>query len=284
MVYRPPSEAYSLIIQVTIGCSQNDCIFCSMYKAKEFRVRPMEDILLDFDMARETYASVRKIFLADGDALMCKTEDLIQILKYIKDKFPECQQVTTYASPRSVLVKDVEELKQLQQHGLSMVYMGLESGNEKVLEYMKKKATKEEIIEAANRIHEARIKLSVTAISGLGGRSLWKEHAVDTGKVFSEMKPEYAALLTLMVEEGTPLKQKVETGEFELLSAYDILFETKLLLEHFQSPGTVFRSNHASNYVNLAGTLDDDTPRLLAQLDEAIEGNIALKSEWMRGL
>lgn len=282
-VYRPPSEAYSLIIQVTIGCSQNDCIFCNMYKEKRFRMRKLEEVLSDFAEARAKYRTVKKIFLADGDALICRMDYLEAILQFIQEHFPECTQVTAYGSPRSVLLKKQEELNKLRELGLSMIYMGLESGNAEVLKFMKKGATPDEMIEAAGKIHEAGIRLSATAISGLGGQKLWREHAQDTGKVLSKMKPEYVGLLTLMVEEDLPLADEIRQGNFELLTPYDILIETKELLKNIDCPGCIFRSNHASNYVNLRGTLNEDREFMIGLLDEAIQGNIHLKSEWMRG-
>ena len=284
IVYRPPSEAYSLIVQVTIGCSQNHCAFCSMYKTKQFRIRSTDEIIDDFMEAREMYPKIEKIFLADGDALICPVQDLEMILKLIRKKFPECRQVTCYASPKSILLKKTDELKRLCQLGLSMVYMGLESGSDKVLEYMKKGADSKEMIKAAEKIHNAGIRLSVTALSGLGGKKWWKEHAVETGKVLSEMKPEYAGLLTLMIEEGVPLEQEIKSGRFQLMNPYEILIETREMLEHMDCPGCIFRSNHASNYISLRGTLNKDKEKLIKQLDQAVSGSAHLKSEWMRML
>lgn len=283
IVYRPPSEAYSLIIQVTIGCSQNDCIFCNMYKEKNFRVRNLDEVLDDFSEARKIYRNVGKIFLADGDALICRTDYLETILKFIRREFPECRQITCYGSPRSILLKKQEELEKLQKLGLSMIYMGLESGNKDVLEYMKKGADPDEMVEAAQKVHNAGIRLSVTAISGLGGRKMWKEHAKDTGKIFSRMKPDYIGLLTLMVEEELPLAEEIRSGRFELMNPYEILIETREMLKNMDCPGCIFRSNHASNYVNLRGTLNEDKEAMIRLLDEAIEGNVNLKTEWMRG-
>lgn len=283
MIYRPPSEAYSLIVQVTIGCSQNHCIFCSMFKEKRFRIRKVEEVLEDLQDARNKYRYVEKIFLADGDALICKMTDLEAILHFIKDQFPECKQVTLYGSPRSILMKQQEDLDKLRELGISMIYMGLESGNDEVLTYMKKGVTSQEMIEAAQKVKQAKIRLSVTAISGLGGRRLWKEHAKDTGLVLSQMKPDYIGLLTLMIEEDLPLADKIRSGEFELLNPYDILIETKEMLKYMDCPDYIFRSNHASNYVNLRGTLNQDKEAMINLLDEAIKGNVHLKSEWMRG-
>lgn len=284
IVYRPPSEAYSLIVQVTIGCSQNHCAFCSMYKNKTFRIRRIDEITADFMEARKMYPRVEKIFLADGDALICPMKHLEIILDLIREEFPECRQVTCYASPKSILLKTPDELKRLKESGMSMVYMGLESGSEKVLNYMKKGADPKEMTEAAEKIHNAGIRLSVTAISGLGGRKWWKEHAVETGKVLSQMKPEYVGLLTLMVEEGVPLEQEIQNGNFQLMNPYDILIETKEMLKHMDCLGCIFRSNHASNYVTLRGTLNQDKDLLIEQLNQAIDGNAHLKSEWMRML
>ncbi|MGI6500695.1 MAG: radical SAM protein [Anaerostipes sp.] len=284
IVYRPPSEAYSLIVQVTIGCSQNTCAFCSMYKDKKFRVRDVKDVIEDFAIARATYSSVSKIFLADGDALICNMDDLKIILEYIQEHFPECKQVTCYGSPKSILTKTQEELNTLKMLGLSMVYTGLESGNAKVLKDMEKTASPEDMIQGADKIHKAGIRLSVTAISGLGGRDMWQEHAIDTGKVLSKMKPEYIGLLTLMVEPEVLLEQRIKEGRFQVLNPYDILVETKLMLLHMDCQGSIFRSNHASNYVNLSGTLNRDKNKMIEELDQAIQGNIHLKSEWMRAL
>lgn len=284
MIYRPPSEAYSLIVQVTIGCSQNRCIFCNMFKEKRFRIRKVEEVLEDLQDARDRYQYVEKIFLADGDALVCKMKDLERILNFIQQNFKECKQVTLYGSPRSILMKKQYELKKLKELGISMIYMGLESGNDEVLAYMKKGVTSQEMIEAANKVKNANIRLSVTAISGLGGRRLWREHAKDTGLVLSQMKPDYVGLLTLMIEEDLPLYDKIRDGEFEILNPYDILIETKEMLKYMDCPDCIFRSNHASNYVNLRGTLNDDKEAMIQTLDEAIKGNIHLKSEWMRAL
>lgn len=283
-VYRPPSEAYSLIIQLTIGCSQNSCIFCHMYKEKAFHIRPLDAVLADFAEMRLRYRKVGRIFLADGDALIAKTDYLCAVLTYIREHFPECERVTCYASPKSILLKTPEELRLLQSLGLSMVYLGLESGSDEVLAFMKKGVTAAQIIQAAEKIHAAAIKLSVTAISGLGGQALWREHAIRTGEVLSAMHPEYVGLLTLMIDEEVPLAREVREGRFQLLTPYDVLIETKEMLTHMDCPDCVFRSNHASNYLNLRGTLNADKPAMLALLDKAITGNVHLKSEWMRGL
>lgn len=283
-VYRPPSEARSLIVQVTYGCSHNTCAFCSMYKAKQFRLRPMEEILEDFRMARQAYSVVRRIFLADGDALIRPAADLERILEYIAQLFPECERVTCYASPSSIHKRTPEELKRLRAHNLTMVYMGLESGCDEVLKRMRKGHTAADIVAAGQKINAAGIELSVTAISGLGGVEMWREHAMDTAAALSAMKPAYIGLLTLMVEPGTPLYDWVEQGRFTLLDSHQVLEETALLVAQLDCEGAVFRMNHASNYLTLKGTLNEDKQALLQRIHSAMSGRTDLRPEYFRAL
>lgn len=282
-VYRPPSEAYSLIVQVTYGCSHNRCAFCDMYDDKHFAMRPMEEIREDFELARRVYRRVERVFLADGDALMRKTDDLVQILGLIYGLFPECERVTCYASPTSIQIKSEEELRLLREKGLKMVYMGLESGCDEVLARMNKGHTAAEIVAAGQKARRSGLWLSVTAISGLGSRELWQEHAIGTAQAFSAMNPEYIGLLTLMVEPGTPLESWVREGTFHVLNAVEVLRETELFLQHIDSPGSVFRMNHASNYLTLKGTLNEDRERLLQQVRQGLAGH-GLRDEFMRAL
>lgn len=282
-VYRPPSEAYSLIIQVTYGCSHNRCAFCDMYDDKHFAMRPMEEIREDFEQARRVYRRVERVFLADGDALMRKTDDLVQILGLVYGLFPECQRVTCYASPTSLQIKSEEELRLLREKGLKMVYMGLESGCDAVLERMDKGHTAAQIIAAGQKARRSGLQLSVTAISGLGSRELWREHAVETAQAFNAMNPEYIGLLTLMVEPGTPLEKWVREGSFYVLKPVEVMQEMELFLQHIDSPGSVFRMNHASNYLTLKGTLNQDRERLLQQVRQGLAGR-GLKDEFLRGL
>ncbi len=283
-VYRPPSEAYSLIVQVTYGCSHNRCAFCDMYDDKHFALRPMDEIREDFVLARRVYPRVDRIFLADGDALMRKTADLSDILDLIADLFPECERVSCYASPMSLQVKREDELRLLRSKGLALVYMGLESGCDEVLSRMQKGHTSAAIVAAGQKARRCGLALSVTAISGLGSVALWQQHARDTARAVSEMKPEYLGLLTLMVERGTPLERWVRDGEFTLLTPPEILKETELLLQCADSEGTVFRANHASNYLTLKGTLNGDRDALLGQIAAALAGRRDLKPEFLRAL
>ena len=277
MVYRPPSEAYSLIVQVTYGCSHNTCAFCSMYKEKRFALRPLHEVLEDFQMARQRYRSVRRIFLADGDALIRKASELYTILDTIRELFPECERVTSYASPSSIRLRTDEELQILRAKGLTMVYMGLESGSDKG-------HPAAEIIEMGQKVRRNGMALSVTAITGLGGPELLEEHAVKTAEAFNAMNPEYIGMLTLMVEPGTPLYDWVHDGSFRLLDQHQVLKETELLVSHFDSPGSVFRMNHASNYLDLRGTLNQDRDALLAKIHQAEQDLSCLRPESWRGL
>ena len=283
-VYRPPSEARSLIVQVTYGCSHNTCAFCSMYKAKKFTLRPMEEILEDFRLARQAYSKVGRIFLADGDALIRPAADLERILEEIAELFPECERVTCYASPSSIHKRTPEELKRLRERNLTMVYMGLESGCDEVLKRMRKGHTAADIVAAGQKINAAGIDLSVTAISGLGGVELWREHAMDTAAALSAMKPAYIGLLTLMVEPGTPLYDWVEKGQFQLLDSHQVLEETALLVAQLDCEGAVFRMNHASNYLTLKGTLNEDKQALLKRIHSAMSGRTDLRPEYFRAL
>lgn len=277
-VFRPPSEAYSLIVQATIGCSHNKCAFCQMYREKQFRIRPIEEVMRDLDEARATYPLIDRVFLADGDALILPQEHLIKILRYIRKEIPECKRVGIYSSPRSITTKTLEQLTELHAEGLSIAYLGLESGCEAVLSRMNKGETVAEIIEAGLKVRAAGITLSVTAINGLGGAEMSREHAIDTAKAVSAIKPEFIALLTLRVYNGTPLADWVKAGTITLLDPVDLARESRLFLEHVDSEGSVFRSNHASNYLPLAGALNQDRDKLLAQLDAALAGKRRFRS------
>ena len=283
-LYRPPSEARSLIVQATIGCSNNTCTFCSMYKEKSFRIRPIDEIIKDFETGREMYRFVQRIFIADGDALIMPMEYWKTILDTIQRLFPECERVTCYATAKSILKKSIDELIYLRNNGLAMVYMGLESGSDEILTRINKGITSKQMIEAANMLHEAEIDISVTAINGLGGSELLVHHAEETGKVLSKMKPSYIGLLTLLIEPGTPLYDQHNMGDFKLLTAEEVLWEIKIIIENCDCPGSVFRANHASNFLPLKGTLNRDKEYLISQINQALDGKKMLNPDWMRGL
>lgn len=284
-VYRPPSEAYSLIVQVTIGCAHNKCTFCSMFKDKKFRVRKVSEVLEDLDSARKDYRQVNKIFLADGDALVLQNKDLLVILNHIRKLFPECERVGIYGSPQDILRKSKEELVELFENGIGIIYIGAESGSDKVLKEIQKGATRVEIIDAVKRIESSGIKSSVTFISGLAGKNGWEEHAIESGTMISEMEPSYVGLLTLITEPGAELHRDILEGRFHVLSPIEVLKETEVLLEHIKvTKACVFRSNHASNYVSLKGDLPQDRESMLAQLRLAMKNSNMLKDDRFRML
>jgi len=256
-----------------------------MFKDKKFRVRDVKEVFEDFDMARKYYKRVERIFLADGDALVLTNEKLVTILDYIKKLFPECERVTIYGSPQDVLKKTPEELVELREKGIEMIYIGAESGSDRVLKDVCKGATREEIITAVKRIEESGIKSSVTFISGLGGKENWREHAIDSATMISEMEPAYVGLLTLLVDKKAELHADVKSGAFELLSPEEVVVETALMMENINVDKTcVFRSNHASNYVSLRGNLPKDKNAMLKQLENAMKNAGQLKDERFRAL
>lgn len=279
-LYRPPSEAYSLIIQVTLGCSHNKCNFCSMYKTKRFSIKELEIIKKEIDEFRNIYDNVERIFLADGDALIIPMEKLREILKYINKVFPECNRITMYASPKSIKNKTLEELIELNKLGLKMVYMGIESGSEIVLEKINKGATREELIESGKKIKESGILLSATVIAGIGGRTYSHIHAKDTRRLISEISLDYLGVLSLMVEENTDIYNDIKEGRFKLLNSIEILKEIKEIIINIDTEDKIiFRSNHASNYVSLRGTLGEDKDRLIYDIDWCIKNHKLAKEE-----
>ena len=283
-VYRPPSEAYSLIIQSTLGCSHNGCAFCSMYKDKRFSIRSVEAVISDLRTARTYYKRVQRVFFADGDALMRDTNSQLELLHAVYEIFPECERVTCYASPNSIAVKSDGELEKMCSAGLDMLYIGLESGSDEVLTQMNKGCTSAEIIRCTARAKHAGFKISVTAILGLGGERLMEEHAICTADALSAIKADYIGLLSLMLEPGAALYDEYTAGRFKAPMPRDILAELRLMLEHIDSEGSVFRANHASNYVDLRGTLNADCPRMLAEVEAALGGRRGIKPEYFRGL
>lgn len=285
MVYRPPSEAYSLIFQVTVGCSHNKCTFCTMFKDKSFHIRKPEAIRRDMLEMRQAYSRVGRIFLADGDALCLANSKLLEILGWIREIFPECERVGIYGSSGDILRKTPEELKELKEAGIGIVYIGAESGSAEVLRRVNKNGTRGEIIKAVRMVEEAGIWSSVTFISGLGGRELQREHALDTATMLNEMRPHYASFLTLIIEPPAPMWKDLQDGNFELLKPVEVLDEMELFLENVDLSETcIFRSNHASNYLALKGDLPQDRDRLLAQVREARRRPEMLRGESWRGI
>lgn len=281
-IWRPPSEARSLILQATIGCSNNTCTFCGSYKDKKFRIKSVDQFIQDVHVAQPYYRNVERIFLADGDALVIKTQQLSDTLDILYREFPKLTRVGVYASPQNLLQKSVGELKLLKAHGLGIIYLGVETGSDSLLTRVKKGVTREEMIRAGSKVVEAGIPLSVTIVIGLGGPELSEVHAKETASLLNSMKPDYVGALTLMVVEGTELCEEWKRGEFTLLTPAETLRELYWLIESLNTK-TVFRSNHASNYLPLGGNLPEERGRLLHEIERAQKRGV-YKSEYLRGL
>lgn len=267
-LYRPPSEAFSLILQITIGCSHNKCSFCSMYKGVQFHIKPFEQIKAEIDYFRSRAKYVNRIFLADGDALIVPTEKLIEILKYIKNIFPECERISTYASPKSLELKSEDELKKIKDNGISLLYIGAESGSDEVLKNINKGVTSKELGDLILKAKKVGFKTSVTFIVGILGEKDFREHAIATGNFISRCEPDYVGILSLMLEENTTIYQEWLKGNFKEADGIDILKEIKLIIENINvTSNIIFRSNHASNYINLKGNLPEDKKRLIQEID-----------------
>lgn len=284
-IWRPPSEARSYLLQVTMGCTHNQCTFCSMYRDKPFRIRDEKEVIEDLHMAREAFPYVERVFFCDGDALCLPTEKLLRLMRKTKEILPEVKRINMYGAPRDVLNKTPEDLKLLRDAGLEFIYIGAESGSDIVLERIKKGATRQEIIQAVQKIEAAGIKASVTFIAGLGGRELWKEHARETGTMIGEMGASYVGVLTLLLDPEAPLYEDLKAGRFQLLTAEEAVSETLEMVENIHmKPGSscVFRSNHATNYVTLKGNLPEDRERFIEQLKYALEHPQLFRDERLR--
>jgi radical SAM superfamily enzyme YgiQ (UPF0313 family) len=285
-VIRPPSEANSYILQVTYGCSHNHCTFCGTYQDKPFKVRDTSQVLEDINLARSLIPATRRVFLADGDALVLSSNRLNIILDALRDAFPDLERVGLYANAQNLLRKSINELKNLHQKGLGIVYLGLESGDDEALTRVEKGATAEEMIEAISRAKQAGLLVSVIGILGIAGPDGSAQHARRTGQVVSQMDPDYFSMLILMLVPGTQLHQQWEAGAFHLPEAEEMLTELRQVIINLDGlTHCVFRTNHASNYLPLRGTLPGDKAHLLATLDAAIaQGRDVFRSEAWRGL
>lgn len=282
-IYRPPGEWKSYLLQATVGCSNNTCTFCNMYRDKKFHIRPMADILEDIRMAKAYYGDVRRVFLCDGDAIIMRTADLITILDTLYATFPSLEKVTTYAGPRSTLTKTPEELKLLREHGLARAYLGVETGSGALLRKVKKGVDAQEMLEAGVRLREAGIDLWVMILLGLGGREGSREHILDTAAMMNEMKPRHLSALTLTLYPGTELYDDWRAGRFTPITPTESLQEIRLLLEKLDVDPLHFTCDHASNYVPLKGSLPEDRAHFLARLDRVLESGEGMRPEWSRG-
>jgi radical SAM superfamily enzyme YgiQ (UPF0313 family) len=265
-LYRPPSEANSIIFQVTLGCSFNKCSFCNMYRTKEYSERPWEEIKSEIDLVSKSYPQTEKIFLADGDALNLSTSRLIQILDYLKGNFPNLKRISCYAMPKNLLQKSYDDLKQLNGRGLNMFYVGIETGHDVVLKKITKGATAKSIVDACRRAKKSGFILSCMVILGIGGKKYSIEHITQTAKVVSEVSPDFLAALTLILEDGVYDEFMQKFGEkFEPLDDTSVLEELEILVSKV-NPSTpiVFRANHASNVYSIGGNLPEDKDKILS--------------------
>jgi radical SAM superfamily enzyme YgiQ (UPF0313 family) len=283
-VFRPPSEAESYLLAVTTGCSHNRCSFCAMYRGKRFRARPEREVLEDIAMAKETLGDVRRVFLLDGDAFVLSAGKLIRILDALKAAFPSLNRVGSYVNAGNVLAKSDDELRSIAEAGLRIGYLGLESGDPDVVSRCDKGATVDGMVEAVTRAQAAGIRMSVMALLGLAGPGGSAAHARATALAANRMQPRFLSLLTVSPVPGTPLFDDVEAGRWRPPSPKEALRELRFIVQGLELSGTVFRSNHASNYLPLSGRLPADKSRLLGTIDLALAGEIALTPEFLRGL
>ena len=287
-LFRPPSEARSLILQVTNGCSWNRCTFCEMYTApqKKFSVKPQSEIEQELQQVASSGYPVRRVFLADGDAMTLSFRRLRELLLAIRQHFPDVQRISSYCLPRNLKNKSVDELAELQQLGLSLMYVGCESGDDLVLEKIDKGENYASSLDALHKIKQAGMKSSVMILNGLGGQQYTEQHAINSAKLMNEAQPEFLSTLVVSFPGGIERFQQGFGGEFQPLTQQQLFQEMEILLDTLELERTVFRSDHASNYLVLKGTLNRDKAQLLQQVRTAIQrpGVIPLREEWQRGL
>jgi radical SAM superfamily enzyme YgiQ (UPF0313 family) len=284
-IIRPPSEAYSLLLQVTVGCSHNKCTFCGTYRQKKFRIKSLEQIKKDLREASR-YENVEKVFLCDGDALIIPQPRLEEILKLIDDNIPNIKRIGTYANAKSILRKSVDEIKKLRDLGLKIIYLGVETGNVELLQKIKKGVTYEQMVEAAHRVKEAGIILSITVLLGLGGIEKSIEHAIDTAKILSDMDPDYVGALTLMLVPETELYKDYLAGRFVLPDTFGFIRELYLMIANSNFTNCYFTSNHASNYLPIKAYLPREKEKILKMISSVIEAKdlSQIRPEYLRGL
>jgi radical SAM superfamily enzyme YgiQ (UPF0313 family) len=283
-LYRPPSEANSAIFQVTLGCSFNKCSFCNMYRTKEYSERPWEEIKTEVDMISKSYPQTDKVFLADGDALNLSTERLIQILMYVKEKFPNLKRISCYAMPKNLLQKSSDELTLLNREGLNMLYVGIETGHDVLLKKITKGATSKSIIEGCNRAKKSGFIISCMIILGIGGKKYSVEHMKETARVVSEVSPNFLAALTLILEDGVYDEFMQKFGEpFEHLDDSSILDELEILVNGITPASSiVFRANHASNVYSVGGNLPEDRDKMISLIRRLKQHPELLKPKVLR--
>jgi radical SAM superfamily enzyme YgiQ (UPF0313 family) len=283
-IIRPPSEANSILLQVTVGCSRNKCTFCGTYMGERFKIKPDSIIMEDIAFAAKYSKRQRRVFLCDGDVLIIPQKRLMKILLEIKKQLPWVTRVGTYANAKSLHMKSPDELKELKAHGLGIAFMGLETGDDVTLKNINKGATSQHMIEMGKKARSAGIKLSITVLLGIAGKERSRIHAKETGRVLSAIDPEYVGALSLMLIPGTPLCNDYESGKFLLPDPVEMLEELRIMIANTNLSSGLFHANHASNYLPIRAKLPKDKEATLKLIDEALAGRIELKPEYLRAL
>ena len=283
-IIRPPSEAHSILLQITVGCSHNKCTFCSANAKEPFKIKSDDIIMEDIAFAAAYCKRQRRVFLCDRDALIVPQKRLVKILEEIKAQLPWVTRVGTYANTKALRLKSLDELKTLKALGLGIIYMGLESGDDVTLAAVKKGADSQRMIDMGKKARAAGFKLSLTVLLGVAGRERSEIHARETGRVLSAIDPEYVGALSLMLIPGTPLFDDYEAGRFPLLDAREMLQELRTMIEHTDLSNGLFHANHASNYLPIRASFPGDKKETLRLIDMALDGQVSLKPEWMRAL
>ena len=281
---RPPSEANSILLQATVGCSHNKCTFCGAYKGERFRIKPDSVIFEDIDFASKYCKQQRRLFICDGDAMIIPQKRLLKILIEIEKKLPWVTRIGVYANTKSLKMKTLDELKELREHGLAIAYMGLETGDDVTLKKINKGAMSETMIKMGKKARTAGIKLSITVLLGVAGPDRSMIHAEETGRVLSAIDPEYVGALSLMLYPGTQLYKDLKAGDFKLLGPDEMLRELRAMIEATNLSRGLFHANHASNYLPIKARFPRDKQATLNLIDEALSGKVALKPEWLRAL
>lgn len=283
-IIRPPSEANSILLQVTVGCSRNKCTFCGTYRGERFKIKPDDVIMADIAFAAQYCQRQRRVFLCDGDALIIPHQRLVRILTAIRDQLPWVTRVGLYANVKSLKMKTPEQLVELRELGVGIAYMGLETGDDVTLRAINKGARAADMIAMGRKARQAGMKLSVTVLLGIAGRARSSEHARETGRVLTAIDPEYVGALSLILIPGTPLHEDYAAGRFELLEPIEMLQELRTMLAHTHLSRGLFHANHASNYLPIRARLPRDRESTLQLIDEALAGKVALKPEYLRAL
>ena len=283
-IIRPPSEANSILLQITVGCSRNKCTFCGTYSKERFKIKPDSIIMEDIEFAARHCQRQRRLFLCDGDALIVPQKRLLKNLQAIKERLPWVTRVGAYANAKSLDMKAIGELKTLKTHGMGILYMGLESGDDVTLKKINKGASSSHMINMGKKAKEAGMKLSVTVLLGIAGRQRSRIHAEETGRVLSAMDPDYVGALSLMLIPGTPLFDDFQSAKFTLIEPDEMLAELRTMIAGTNLSRGLFHANHASNYLPIKARLPKEKAATLRLIDQALAGNVALKPEYLRAL